>query len=247
MSKELFFLGQPVEFKAGIKIYPPKVKDVFNKKYPSYLQVLTYTHEEIEDLYVEEEKNLESFPSPLEFLLNNCYHDNRYEKICKESFQFFIKQPVEFLYEQKLILVGNLEDILSSLDNLSNLVTISEEEFFDFQNLIRASVNSKLATPPEQNLHPKVKAMKAKARYRDRIKAKQNAKHGLSLFTAMASICCMGLGITPLNIGELSYSAMDAILNQFQAKERYEVDIQSLLAGADSKPKYWIRNLEDDE
>jgi len=90
--------------------------------------------------------------------------------------------------------------------------------------------------------------MKAKARYRDKIKAKQMAKTGLSLFSSMASICCMGIGLTPLNIGEMSYIAMEAIISQYQAKEKYEVDIDSLLAGADSKkikPKYWIRNLEE--
>jgi hypothetical protein len=31
----------------------------------------------------------------------------------------------------------------------------------------------------------------------------------------------MGLGITPLNIGEMSYVAMEALLNQYQVKEKY--------------------------
>jgi hypothetical protein len=34
----------------------------------------------------------------------------------------------------------------------------------------------------------------------------------------------------------------------YQEQEKYRLDIESLLAGADSKkvkPKYWIRNLED--
>ena len=59
----------------------------------------------------------------------------------------------------------------------------------------------------------------------------------------------MGIGLTPLNIGEISYVSMQAILNQYQTKEKYEIDIDSLLAGADSKkikPKYWIRNLEEE-
>ena len=58
----------------------------------------------------------------------------------------------------------------------------------------------------------------------------------------------MGIGLNPLNIGEMSYVAMDAILNQYQNKEKYQIDIDSLLAGADSKkikPIYWIRNLEE--
>ena len=90
--------------------------------------------------------------------------------------------------------------------------------------------------------------MKAKARYRDKIKAKQGTKNGISFYTSLVSICCMGLGITPLNIGEMSYIAMESILRKYQEKERYQLDIDSLLAGADSKkvkPKYWIKNFEE--
>ena len=92
--------------------------------------------------------------------------------------------------------------------------------------------------------------MKRKARYRDKVKAKQAEKNkdGVSLFTTLVSICCMGLGITPLNIGEMSYVAIESILRKYQEKEKYDLDIRSLLAGADSKkikPKYWIRNFEE--
>ena len=58
----------------------------------------------------------------------------------------------------------------------------------------------------------------------------------------------MGVGITPLNIGEMSYAAVDDILNKYQDKERYQLDIDTLLAGGDSKkikPKYWIGNFEE--
>ena len=87
--------------------------------------------------------------------------------------------------------------------------------------------------------------MKAKARYRDRVKAKNG--NGISLETTLSSICCMGIGITPLNVGELSYASLDMLMQRRQMKESYELDIQSLLAGADSKkvkPKYWIKNLD---
>ena len=60
-------------------------------------------------------------------------------------------------------------------------------------------------------MHPRLKAMKAKARLRDRVKAKQAAKNGVNLTTTLASICCMGIGITPLNVGEMSYVAVQTI------------------------------------
>ena len=250
MSKELFFIGAPVQFKPGVNIYPPKVKEVVsNPGYNSFSRVLTYSHEEIEDIYVKEKKDLDSFPTPLEFMLNNCYHNKDYEMVCKDAFKFFLKSEVDFLYDKKIILVGRIEEVLKNLTSIDQLVMIREEEFFDFQNLIRMATNQKAIEPPNPNEHPKIKAMKAKARYRDRVKAKQAAKNGMDLFTIMTSICCMGIGITSLNIGEMSYVAMQAILNQYQNKEKYQIDIDSLLAGADSKkikPKYWIRNLDED-
>ena len=100
--------------------------------------------------------------------------------------------------------------------------------------------------PPDPDEDPRVKRIKAKARYRDKIKAKKGM--GITLGTLLASICCMGIGINPLNVGELSYASVDSLIKTYQEKEKYETDIKALMAGADSKkikPKYWIRNLDE--
>jgi hypothetical protein len=73
--------------------------------------------------------------------LGNCYNSKEFEILCKEAFEFFLKTKVDFLYDQKKILIGDLEQVLKGLQNLSELVTISEEEFFDFQNLIRMAID----------------------------------------------------------------------------------------------------------
>jgi hypothetical protein len=89
--------------------------------------------------------------------------------------------------------------------------------------------------------------MKRKARYRDKVKAKQK-NGGITLYTSMTSICCMGIGITPLNIGEMSFVALNNLVSKYQDKEKFELDVKSLLAGGDSKkikPVYWIKNLEE--
>jgi hypothetical protein len=54
--------------------------------------------------------------------------------------------------------------------------------------------------------------MKAKARERDRVKARQGAKDGISIHTCLVAICCMGIGLTPLNIGEMSYAAIGPLM-----------------------------------
>ena len=251
MSKELFFICQPVQFKPGIKIYPPTVQQIItNKLFGHYMQILTYSQEEIEDEFLSIKKPLEKYPTPLEFILNNSYHNKDYEFLCKQAFQFFIHEEVSFLYEQKLIVVGNVQDVLKTAKSIEDLVVISEEDFFPFQNAIRESVGKKTVEPPIIDEDPRIAEIKRKARYREKLKAKklEKSKDGISLYATLVSICCMGLGITPLNIGEMSYVAMQAILRKYQEKEKYQLDIDSLLAGADSKkvkPKYWIRNFED--
>ena len=251
MSKESFFIGQPVLFKKGIKIYPPMVKEVVIEPfYGHYCKILTQSQEDIEDQFLEENKTLEVYPTPLEFLLNNSYHNKDFEKICKNAFKFFLHDEVTFVYEQKMIVIGEINEVVKKAKTLNDLVLLTEKDFFEFQNLIRESVGKKTVEPPNPNEHPKIKEMKRKARYRDRVKEKQAAKSkdGITLFTSLVSICCMGLGITPLNIGEMSYVAIDSVLRKYQEKEKYQLDIESLLAGADSKkikPKYWIRNFEE--
>lgn len=251
MNKELYFICKPSEFKPGIKIYPPTVEEVItNPQYSTYGRLLTYSQEEVEDEFVEAKRKLEVYPTPLEFMLNNSYYNKQYDTACKEAFKFFIHEEVTFLYEQKVIVIGKLENILKEVQTVDDLILLKEEEFFNFQNAIRECIGKKPVEPPNPNEHPKVKEMKRKARYRDKVKAKQAAKgkDGITLFTTLVSICCMGLGITPLNIGEMSYVALESLLRKYQEKEKYDLDISSLLAGADSKkikPKYWIRNFEE--
>lgn len=249
MIKELFFLKEPLLFKKGIFIYPPTVKEVVAEpNFNLYVQVLTYSQEDVEDDFLEEKQKMDIYPTPFEYLLNNSYHNKTYQQIVEEAFYFFLKQKITILYEAKTIIIGDLEEILKNAQTIQDLVSLGEEDFFQFQNAIRQSIGYKTVEAPNPNEHPKIKEMKRKARYRDKIKAKQKSKDGISLYTMLVSICCMGLGITPLNIGEISFVAAGEIMNKYQDKEKYKLDIETILAGGDSKkinPKYWIRNSED--
>lgn len=109
-------------------------------------------------------------------------------------------------------------------------------------------LGEKKIDPPNPNEDPRLKRMKAKARYRDRVKAKSGK--GLQLGSSLASLCCMGFGLNPLSLGELSYASVPILIRYYQEKEKYQLDVDSLLAGADAKkvkPKYWVRNIDMDE
>lgn len=257
MINERVFLKLPLNFSGICKIYPPSVNDVVgNDHFAQYKVALTLSQEEINDLLFGYDRNgkasdLQQTLTPLEFLLNNCYHNKEYLEIVKEAFRFFTHEDIEFIWNDKKIIFGSLEQLVlnaTDIDDLKNLRSLTEENFFDFQNVLRDCLGDKRVEKPNPNEDIRITRMKAKARYRDKIKAKKG--NGIALGTSFASICCMGIGITPLNIGELSYSSIGALTRTFQEKEKYDLDIRSLLAGADSKkikPKYWIRNLDDND
>ena len=244
------FICEPQKFNNKFLIYPPTVREVVKEPmYNLFIRLLTVTQEDIQDDLTKKDKDAE-IPTPFEFLLINCYHDKNFLKVAKKAFEFFLHEEVSFFFEEKMIAIGNLKKIVQHINSVDQLVVLKEEEYFDFQNAIRAAIGEKISNPPEQpnpNEDPRITEIKRRARQRDRIKAKSNSKNGISFSTSLTAICCMGIGITPLNIGEMSYAAISPIMTMMQDKEKYDVDIRSLLAGADSKkikPKYWIRNSD---
>ena len=251
MSNPAIFIGEPLNFKNKIKIYPPTVRDIVtNDFYGQFVKILTFSQDEIlEEFLNQKDKKM---PTPFEFLLINCYHSREFFYMTQAAFEFFIHEKISISYQHKVIIFGEEISKEIAIEELHGMRRLEESEFFDFQNAIReACGNPKLKQeePPNPNEDPRITEMKAKARRRDRIKAKQGAKNGISLQTTLVAICCMGIGITPLNIGEMSYAAIGPIMSMLQDKEKYDIDIKSLLAGADSKkikPKYWIRNSDKD-
>lgn len=247
MINSNFFLGLPVPYKEICNVYPPKVNDILNEKdYPVYRKLLLSSQEDIEDEFAEQKLSMDEVPTPLEYIFILSASDERIKKIALEGFKFFIHEPVTMLADQKMIVIGDLTEVLPQLKSIEQLRILKEDNFFDFQNLLRQSIGEKEIEPYNPDENPKVKYFKAKARLRDRVKAK--SKDALTLGSTLASICCMGFGLNPLNIGELSQAAITVLMRYYQEKTKYDIDIKSLLAGADSKkvkPQNWIRNIED--
>lgn len=249
MIDERVFLGFPKNFDNLCKIYPPKIKDVIgNDKFPLYKRILTLSQEEIEDEFTEKGLDLANMLSPFETLFTNAYNNEEMRQLTNDAFFFFIHEPIMLLYEQKKIIIGDIEKVLKKIEKIDDLKIIDDSNFFDFQNEVRAMLGEKKIDPPNPNEDPRLKRMKAKARYRDRVKAKSGK--GLQLGSSLASLCCMGFGLNPLSLGELSYASVPILIRYYQEKEKYQLDVDSLLAGADAKkvkPKYWVRNIDMDE
>lgn len=238
------FLKLPQSFQNICYIYPPTVNDILKEETKKIYNILTFSQEEIEDFFIDKKDQQGQPikpPTPFEYIMVNAMYNKTFETQVEKSFELFIKEPVTFHYNVGSIIIGNLQEEIAKIKKIEDLRIINKDNFFDFQNSIRRALGEKPVDPPNPNEHPRIREMKAKARYRDRIKAKKGL--GLTFEETLVSICCMGIGLNPLNIGEISYAAAKRLVDKYQQKEKYDIDIRSLLAGADSKKikvEYWM-------
>ena len=243
------FLGLPQKFKNLCTIYPPTIREMLQEETKGLANILTITQEEIEDLFadkVDQEGKPINPPTVLEYFMINCMYNDDFKNQFSKSFKLFLHEPVTILTEISTIIIGDLENETLKIKSMNDFRILNSDNFFDFQNAIRCALGDKPAEAPKENEDPRIKRMKAKARYRDRVKAKKGV--GITFEETLVSICCMGIGLNPLNIGEMSYAAAKQLVEKYQQKERYDIDIRSLLAGADSKkikPKYWMNKNDN--
>ena len=245
MINDRIFLGYPIPFKDICNIYPPKVKDIVGSdKAVQWQALFTMSQEELDDAYRNEDKTVMT-PNPFTYLLLMYYTEEDKRPLVLDGFKQLLHEPVTIIPEMEIVVIGVEEENLDPDVHLVEPRLLDAENYFDFQNLVRDAMGLNRVEPPDPNEDPRVARIKAKSRYREKVKAKKNL--GPKFGTLLAAICCMGIGLNPLNIGEMSYADVVWLIEMYQQKEAYEIDIRSLLAGADSKkvkPKYWIKNLK---
>ena len=250
MINDKVFLGLPIKFKDICSIYPPTVKEVIsNDKFDIYQSLFIMTQEELDEAYLKEEDIIQ-IPTPFQYLLMNYYQNDEVKELIEEAFDFFVREPVTIVPEIEMLLIGKSEDELDPDVDLENPRLLTEDNFFEFQNQVRLVMGLETILPPdpeEEELDPRIKRWKMKVKESEKIIKKKKDKEAPTLGTLLAAICCMGIGLNPLNIGEMSYACIQWLIAMYQQNESYDIDIKALLAGADSKkvkPKYWIKNLD---
>lgn len=255
MIDERTFLKKPINFKGKFDIYPPSIDEVLDEKnFNTFRNLLLITQEEIEDSIVGDPDNYlkltgeEHFLTPFEYLITLSYQNEEIYGAALQGMKFFLHQDVTIMFDEKKILIGSLEKAIIEHRSLDNLIYIENDyEYFEFQNALRDALGEKRAVIPDPNMQPRLKRFKAKFRRTERIKAQKSG--GMTFGTTLVAICCMGFGLNSLNIGQISYASARILFDAYQKKTKYEMDINSLLAGADPKkvkPVYWLEELNKD-
>lgn len=248
MINERILFGFPIEFKDICFVYPIKNEDIISIGYNNFWTLYSLVTTSFEDLYdlcrekaKKEKKKLDikNIPMPWDNLWNLIEESKESSSLIKTALELFVKSEVYFLPNIREIIVGPLEEHRA----------INSNNFFDFQNIIRSSVGQKEILPPDLKMHPKKMEMKAKARERDRIKAKQESGN-FSFGNLLLNVCAMNVGINVDNILNQTYCLTTSLYKIGSKKEKFDIDIRSIIAGADPKKvklKQWTIDDDDDD
>lgn len=234
-EEEPICLIQPITVGEKIKL---------GKNYEKYLSLLTISEDELEDIaetiYNPEEKTNFLKLSPFEYLMINAQFNDTFFVDLKTAFSTFLKDEIFIIPQAQQVVIGKIDQGR----------IINEENFKDFQQVIR--LQNRLDTPEEVPINENFmhKKFRLKRKALKKAKARQQAKSSETpqMSDLIASVCVLGIGVTWENVMKMPIYTFYELFGRYQKKEKYDLDVRSLLAGADSKKiklKYWIRNNED--
>lgn len=236
----LAYINAPYNFNDICFIFPLTVGQVLvlERQYDMALQLLTIDRSFI----IQKTRNvhgddfdISQVPTPFEYLMVSCGLNKEVEEQVEKAFATFIREEVTILPSVRQIIVG------SPLDKR----ILNEKNFDDFQNILRLQNKMPFIEPIPEDETPRAKKFREKRELRDAIKRKQQSANASTFLELMSAMCAYGVGITPLNIKELSLFSLYHQLGVNGSKERYETEMNFLYGGADPKklkPKYWITN-----
>lgn len=240
--KALF--GAGYQFENICMVYPLKIKEIIGmgqEKYQEQLNLLILTSEDLYNQYkkkgIDVPKDIDVFDN----LMFSCENDESFLLDMEEAFYTFIREKVQILSDLKIISIGN---------GLEKRI-IDKNKFYKFQNILRIQNRLPIEEEAPENESPMQRKFRLRRQERERAKRNSNKEKGepVHFHDLISSLCVYNIGVNLQNVGDLSIYAFHELLDRVQEKERYDLDIRSLLAGADPKkvkPKNWIRKLNED-
>lgn len=237
------YLCLPSNLSDVCKVYPVKLKSVIEMGYLEYsrrLNTLLLTEIDIQNIIKEkinEEVSLEEI-HPLKYLLDCADQNDIFSLELQLMFITFLQEDVLLLPDQSSILVGNIKE--------KRLIT--EENFKDFQDILRIQNRKEIKEGPPKNETYGERKMRLLREKVAAAKRKQAEKEGNSSELSLADELEIA-SVYNIDIENCSLYAFYGLLRRHQARDKYLQDIQMLCAGADTKEikiKYWGDNLDKD-
>lgn len=206
-------------------------------EYSNRLNLLLMTETDIEKIVKEKGGDISQLGnfSTLSYLLKSAELNEMFFLELEKALSTFIQEDMLLLPKINAILVGPP----------SERRLIKEDNFLDFQTILRIQNRKEVPEPPPENESAIAKKMRLARERREAVKRKQQQQNGSQQELAELLEIAEVFGI---DYYEKSIYAFYGLIQRHQLREKWDQDIQMLCAGADSKKiktKYWGGGPED--
>lgn len=206
-------------------------------EYSNRLNLLLMTEMDIEKIVKEKGGDISQLRnfSTLSYLLKSAELNEMFFLELEKALSTFIQEDILLLPKINAILVGPP----------SERRLIKEDNFLDFQTILRIQNRKEVPEPPPENESAIAKKMRLARERREAVKRKQQQQNGSQQELAELLEIAEVFGI---DYYEKSIYAFYGLIQRHQLREKWDQDIQMLCAGADSKKiktKYWGGGPED--
>ena len=240
----------PIPF-YNIEIHKPTLKEIGEIGYDKYNQLsglLVISQEDLDVFEAEQKEKNELFvlptDNPYEYHILAC-QDLTYFLELRLAFFTYLKRDVKIEGSQ-IVVLNTTTDVLTGKEKEDNFVFTSET-FFEFQAILRQINCLEEAEEPEINapdgpmkqkfLDARKKLRLAKAKKRKKEKKDDN---DITLFVLELALCAMS-AYTLESLQSLTIYQLNAQFALCQQRENYLIETQYRCAGANVKPKNWIK------
>lgn len=226
--------GLPIDFNGICWVYPLTIREILSisqEQYQKDLSILTISKKEIDEFTKGKFEG-----TPFLYLLFQCYYQDSFLVDLKKAFSTFIKEKVIVSFETKEIIIGT---------DFKEKRVINEDNFEDFQNIIRSQNCLKVVKPIPKNENSMQKKFRIAKEKREAAKEREAKRNGqnTTFFESIENLICFNIGYNFSNILDLTYYQFNTLLEKALNKYHYEMDMQMIAAGADPKkikPKTWL-------
>jgi hypothetical protein len=242
--------GSPIFFKDVCAVFPPKMGEVVDIGYETFLQylgILTSVKPNTDEKsdFAEVTKTLTNF----QYFLLIANLDAEVSLRAHEAFRFFTHEDAIFSLDPPQIVVGPVEE----------KHIINEDNYDGFQHLIRRvcfmGIDEKEIIIEDSD-DERVKALKRQfLKNRERVaKAKKKASPGkesdLQFSDLVGSVCIGDCNLNMENIWNITYYAFQDQLRRMGWRDQFNINNRAAIAGAKLKKsqlKHWIRAISNDD
>lgn len=239
----------PINMGNGLGVYPitiGEIEEIGEHNYNTYVRLLTLSVEEIDSILNDETDLSDVIDNTYDFLISYCLQGEIFKEMVENAISFFLKKTVFFIKGTSVFAVEKHQDS-TKFDFINNVNYVEFVDIIKYQNCIEKK-NVDAFNPKNKKAEQiKAKIELAQKEIKKLKKKSENESLTLADLVSVLSSSENDNGISLFNVWELTIYQFNDQFNRMKMLEDFKINIQQLLAGADSdkiKLKDWMQKIQ---